>query len=139
MKARRLLENASNKTYGYYIQDVETNAKYRYSRHRERISFPKEVRELIYNNAEGKCALCGKKITYDKITLDHIVPLAMNGEDDIKNFQCTCEACNIFKGSALPQDFWYRITEIFTYQTEIKTRHPFIWKIRRRLLKLCIE
>ena len=71
--------------------------------------------------------------------VDHIIPIAMNGDDNVKNLQCTCEACNKFKGSALPQDFWNRITEIFTYQTETKTRHPFVWKITCRLLKLCIE
>lgn len=44
-----------------------------------------EIRELIYNIAKGRCALCGRKITYDNMTLDHIVPLAMNGADDVSN------------------------------------------------------
>ena len=79
-KAKERLLKAPGKTNGYYIQDVETNAKYKFSRSKGRINFPKEVRELIYDTAKGRCALCGRKITYDKMTLDHIVPLAMNGE-----------------------------------------------------------
>lgn len=75
---------------------------------------------LIYNTAQGKCVLCGRKITYDKMTLDHIVPLAMNGTDDVGNLQCTCEACNLFKGSVLPDDFMERITRIFLYQMDKK-------------------
>lgn len=138
-EAKEVLNKAPSKTRGYYIQELETNIRYKYSRSRNRLGYPKEVREIVYNNAEGRCALCGKKITYKEMTLDHIIPIAMNGDDNVKNLQCTCEACNKFKGSALPQDFWNRITEIFTYQTETKTRHPFVWKITRRLLKLCIE
>ena len=82
-KAKERMIKAPDKTNGYYIQDIETNAKYKLSRGKGRINFPKEVRELIYNTSKGKCALCGKKITYDKMTLDHIVPLAMNGADDV--------------------------------------------------------
>ena len=116
-KAKERLLKAPSKTHGYYIQDVETNAKYRYSRSNRRINFPKEVRELVYNTAQGKCVLCGRKITYDNMTLDHIVPLAMNGADDVSNLQCTC---NLFKGSVLPDDFMERITRIFLYQMDQK-------------------
>ena len=94
----------------------------------------KEVRELIYNTSKGKCALCGKRITYDKMTLDHIVPLAMNGADDVSNLQCTCEACNLFKGSVLPDDFMERITEIFMYQMDKKQSKRLLWKIVHKLL-----
>lgn len=65
-KAKERLLKAPGKTNGYYIQDVETNAKYKFSRSKGRINFPKEVRELIYNTAKGRCALCGRKITYDR-------------------------------------------------------------------------
>mgnify|MGYP000916555126 FL=1 len=106
-KAKERMIKAPGKTNGYYIQDIETNAKYKVSRGKGRINFPKEVRKLIYDTAKGRCALCGKKITYDKMTLDHIVPLAMNGADDVSNLQYTCEACNLFKGSVLPDDFMY--------------------------------
>lgn len=94
----------------------------------------KEVRELIYNTAKGRCALCGRKITYDKMTLDHIVPLAMNGADDVSNLQCTCEACNLFKGSVLPDDFMKRITEIFLYQMDQKEGKRLLWKIVHKIL-----
>lgn len=118
--------------------DVETNAKYRYSRSKGRINFPKEVRELVYNTAQGKCVLCGRKITYDKMTLDHIVPLAMNGADDVSNLQCTCEACNLFKGSVLPDDFIDRITEIFLYQMDKKEGKRLLWKIVHKILNKII-
>lgn len=112
---------------------VETNAKYKFSKSKGRINFPKEVRELIYNTAKGRCALCGRKITYDNMTLDHIVPLAMNGADDVGNLRCTCEACNLFKGSVLPDDFMERITRIFLYQMDRKENKRLLWKFVHKI------
>jgi 5-methylcytosine-specific restriction endonuclease McrA len=137
-KAKERLEKAQSKTKGYYILDIVTNEKYKLNRSRRRIRFPEEARKLIYNTANGRCILCGRKITYDNMTLDHIVPLVMNGADDISNLQCTCKACNEFKGSILPDDFMERITEIFIYQTDIKQGNRLLWKITHRLLNRLI-
>ena len=93
---------------------------------------------MIYNTAKGRCVLCGRKITYDNMTLDHIVPLAMNGADDVSNLQCTCEACNLFKGSVLPDDFMERITEIFLYQMDKKEGKRLLWKIVHKILNKMI-
>ena len=112
-RAKERLLKAPGKTNRYYIQDVETNAKYKFSRSKGRINFPKEVRELIYNTAKGRCALCGRKITYDKMTLDHIVPLAMNGADDVSNLQCTCFTFNQFKSKIAKELFEDIINYIF--------------------------
>lgn len=54
------------------------------------------------------------------------------------NLQCTCKACNEFKGSILPDDFMERITEIFIYQTGIKQGNRLLWKITHRLLNRLI-
>lgn len=133
-KAKERLLKAPGKTKGYYIKDTNTNTKYEFNRSKGRVKFPKEVRKLIYNTAKGRCVLCGRKITYDKMTLDHIVPLAMNGEDDVRNLQCTCEACNLFKGSVLPEDFMDRISDIFWYQMEKKEGKKLLKKIMHILL-----
>ena len=133
-KAKERLLKAPSKTHGYYIQDVETNAKYKFSISKGRIKFPKEVREMIYHSTDGKCALCGRKLVYDDMTLDHITPLAMDGEDNVNNLQGTCKACNLFKGSILPDDFMERITEIFMYQMEKKYSNKLKWKAIHRML-----
>jgi len=76
--------------------------------------------------------LCGNPIAFEEMTLDHIVPLAMGGADEVENLQCSCKACNQFKGSILPADFFDRIQEIFLYQ--IKKEHPVVWKICNRFV-----
>lgn len=133
-KAKERLQKAPAKTKGYYIKDADTDVKYKI-RSSGRINFPKEVRELLYNAAEGRCVLCGRKITYDIMTLDHIRPLAMGGADNVTNLQCTCESCNLFKGSVFPDDFMERVTEIFLYQMDKKQGKRLRWRIVHRLLE----
>ena len=93
------------------------------------------MRKIIYNNADGRCALCGRKITFPEMTLDHIVPLDRNGEDTINNLQCTCKPCNQFKANIRPSDFMERITAIFLYQMEKRYSGKIRWKIVHRALE----
>lgn len=86
-KAKERLQKTPGKTKGYYIYDIDSHLKYYITK--GRIKFPKEVRDLMYNNADGRCLLCGRKIVYDDMALDHVISLAMNGADNIDNLQCT--------------------------------------------------
>lgn len=135
-KAKERIQKAPGKTKGYYILDIGTHSKYYISN--GRIKFPKEVREMIYRGSHGKCALCGRKIIYSDMTLDHIMPLAEGGADNMENLQCTCKACNLFKGSILPDDFMERVTEIFIYQMEKKYNGKMKWKLVHSLLNKMI-
>ena len=94
-----------------------------------------DTRKLIYLNAHGKCELCGRKILLDDMTIDHVKPLSMGGEDDVENLAATCYPCNLFKGNILPDDFIERITEIFMYQMEKKYTRKMKWKMMHRVLK----
>lgn len=135
-KAKECMKKATKKTKGYYILDLESLDKYNV--HHGRIHFPQEVRKMVYNTAEGRCVLCGRKICYDAMTLDHIKPLAFGGADSVENLQCTCKACNQFKGSVLPDNFMERVTAIFLYQMDKKMGKRMRWKIVHKLLKKVI-
>lgn len=100
----------------------------------KRKSYSDDVRKLIYINAGGRCELCGRKILLDDMTLDHVNPLSMGGDDDVENLSCTCYPCNLFKGNILPTDFYERITDIFMYQMERQNSHSLKWKIVHKLL-----
>jgi 5-methylcytosine-specific restriction endonuclease McrA len=45
---------------------------------------------------ENRCALCGSE---EKLTIDHIVPLAKGGSNYISNIQPLCGRCNRTKGT----------------------------------------
>lgn len=131
-KAVQFKKFGASKTKRYYVFDTVTR-KICWKPYRQK-RYSQEVRKIIYNNADGRCALCGRKITFPEMTLDHIVPLDRNGEDTINNLQCTCKPCNQFKANIRPSDFMERITAIFLYQMEKKYSGKIRWKIVHRAL-----
>ena len=132
-KAVQFQKFGASKTKRYYVFDTVTR-KICWKPYRQK-RYSQEVRKMIYNNADGRCALCGRKITFPEMTLDHIVPLDRNGEDTINNLQCTCKACNQFKANIRPAAFMERITAIFMYQMEKKYSGKIRWKIVHKALE----
>ena len=57
-----------------------------------------EVRKLMRMAIGLPCPYCREKITPKIMSLDHIVPLARQGEHVIANCQVICEVCNSRKG-----------------------------------------
>lgn len=118
-KAQEKIKKAPAKTKNYYIEDIDTNVK-------------------IQFNADGKCALCGRKLLFEDITIDHKIPLACGGADSVENLQICCLEDNQFKGSIMPDDFMERITRIFLYQMDKKEGKRLLWKIVHKILNKMI-
>lgn len=66
----------------------------KYTRNIPRI--PKAIRELRWEEYEGKCAYCGN----DADTFDHIIPVAKGGTNEAWNIAPTCRSCNSSKQDA---------------------------------------
>lgn len=139
-RAIAYMEIAPKKTRGYYVLDTETRKvlwsrqERKIERKRERVKYERkkfsiDTKKMLYLNAGGRCALCGRKLTLEEATLDHIVPLFCGGADSVENLQICCEEDNLFKGSILPEDFFERITKIFMYQMEKKNGKTLKWKL----------
>lgn len=156
--AIKVMIHSTRKTKGYYVLDTFTNHvlwKHMTSEEYEKIKMEKlerveakrdnkgkikrrtysqDTRKLIYNNAGGCCELCGKKLLFEDMTIDHVIPLSMGGADEVENLSCVCLSDNKFKSNILPDDFMERITEIFMYQMEKKYSYSLKWKIVHKLL-----
>ncbi|MBR8836586.1 MAG: HNH endonuclease [Stigonema ocellatum SAG 48.90 = DSM 106950] len=59
-----------------------------------RIPIPKEVRKYVYQRDKYHCQSCGKTHLDTDLTIDHIIPLARGGTNDISNLQTLCFTCN---------------------------------------------
>lgn len=68
-----------------------------------------EVRQIVYNRYKGKCAICGKSISLEQMTVDHILPLAKGGDGSFSNLQAACETCNSMKHSLTQEEFFKKI------------------------------
>ena len=132
-KAVEVIKRARKKTTNYYVYDTETRCIC-WKNYKRRKQYSRGTRELIYKQANGCCQLCGRKITYEQATLDHVIPLVMGGIDSVENLQLSCNQCNQLKGNILPETFVDRITEIFMYQMEKKCGNNLKWKIAKNLL-----
>lgn len=85
------------------------------------MSFSKNKRIEVYNKYQGKCAYCGKDITYREMEIDHIIPKYHIEEgyvkvdydkDDIVNLNPACKDCNRYKDTFAVDNFRSQLMDI---------------------------
>ena len=89
----------------------------------------KKTREAVYQKYGGRCAYCGRAITYKDMQVDHFRPLRVWNEadgaaDDISNLMPACRMCNHYKRANSLEVFRRYIAEI-----PRKLRSDYIYKI----------
>jgi hypothetical protein len=85
----------------------------------KRKAIPKKIREAVYNKYGGRCAYCGKAITYKEMQVDHLIPLGSWGrkysEEELEcfeNYMPTDRTCNHYKRCHGLESFREMISEI---------------------------
>ena len=132
--AMKKVFKAPGKCKGYYPFDTEDG----YKSKRKRKNYSNEERKIIYDKSNGCCELCGKRLLFQDMTLDHIIPLSMGGKDEMENLQLSCILCNQFKSNVIPEKFMERISLIYLYQMEKQHKGNLRWKIIQRELRKLI-
>lgn len=66
---------------------------------------PGSVRYEVLKRAKYRCELCGAHEDQAALHVDHIIPRARGGSDDISNFQSLCVTCNTSKRDRDDTDF----------------------------------
>lgn len=131
--AKKMRDRASRKLNGYKIHPVSdesqkalrdskiqmtnvtpsvSNPPAGISSSSHRKCFTAQERAAVYNKTEGHCAICGEFVPYTDFTVDHIIPLAKGGNNDLSNLQCACSVCNRIKQDILPEDLMKKLTRI---------------------------
>lgn len=65
--------------------------------------------ERFFRNAPSmndryQCAYCNKWFSRDEIEVDHRIPKAQGGTDDLCNLQAVCKQCNRSKGGNIDKE-----------------------------------
>ena len=60
-------------------------------------------RRNIYVRDHGKCQYCGKALSHQEITYDHVIPKSQGGKTSWENVVTCCLKCNGKKGGRTPQ------------------------------------
>ena len=50
------------------------------------------------------CYMCGRKLGYSEMVLDHVIPLSRGGSHSEDNLKVACVTCNLRKGPKLPAE-----------------------------------
>lgn len=66
---------------------------------------PGSIRYEVLKRAKYRCELCGAHEHQAALHIDHIIPRAKGGSDDISNFQSLCVTCNTNKRDRDDTDF----------------------------------
>ena len=67
-----------------------------------RYGIPKHEKIKVFSRDKWRCLRCRSK---KKLTVDHILPKAHGGSDDIDNLQTLCRYCNEQKGKNSVKDY----------------------------------
>ena len=67
-----------------------------------------DIRDVLYRKQQGKCFACGVKLQKQFFHIDHKVPVAQGGSDELRNFQLLCPTCNTSKGARSQREFLSR-------------------------------
>lgn len=59
-----------------------------------RIRIPPAVRQYVFERDNYQCQSCAKTKLQTELTIDHIIALARDGQNDISNLQTLCRSCN---------------------------------------------
>ena len=83
---------------------MSVNARFTESRvGRSRI--PRAIRDKVLSRDGFKCQYCGDVFPADQLTIDHLIPLAMGGPDEVTNYISACGPCNSRKGHLALHEF----------------------------------
>lgn len=55
-------------------------------------------RKSVFKRDCFSCQYCGIFLTYDNITLDHVLPKKLGGINSFLNCVAACQKCNLYKG-----------------------------------------
>lgn len=70
-----------------------------------RVQIPTEVRQYVLERDCHQCQSCGKTTQQSPMHIDHIIPLAKGGTNDISNLHTLCQRCNLSKGDRIDPRF----------------------------------
>ncbi|OPL07915.1 MAG: hypothetical protein AVO33_03335 [delta proteobacterium ML8_F1] len=64
----------------------------------------KATKHYIYVRDGGLCYHCLKPLKMNQVNIDHYLPRARGGKDEIYNYVLSCQRCNKYKGERVPGD-----------------------------------
>jgi HNH endonuclease len=68
------------------------------------------------------CGFCGRPVTLESATVDHLRPLAEGGADDESNWEIACQRCNSDKGRKSLNEHFERVANARVFRRWLAER-----------------
>ncbi len=75
----------------------------------KRTSNKNKLAILFAGRKHRPCVYCGKALTLQSASFDHVKPLSAGGYDRAKNGEVTCKQCNNAKGSMSKGEYMAKV------------------------------
>ena len=95
----------------FHILDSAHTDPVRLKREREKARALRKTQWWLDRVNRGICHHCGGKFPPEKLTMDHLIPLARGGTSTQGNIVPSCKDCNSAKGLDTPVDDLFRQLE----------------------------
>lgn len=66
-------------------------------------------KRILFNRDGWKCQYCGVELSYNTITVDHVMPSSRGGATSWLNCVASCKPCNRFKADMTPDEAEMRL------------------------------
>ena len=67
---------------------------------------------VLFGQQEGRCNGCRVEFPFRAFEVDHVIPRAGGGQDNIENLQLLCAHCNRVKGDMTQEYLMVRLREL---------------------------
>lgn len=65
---------------------------------------PRFRKKVLFNRDDWSCQFCGVKLTWESVTIDHVVPSSRGGGTTWLNCVTACRSCNRRKANRTPEE-----------------------------------
>jgi len=103
-KNKEKVSEANKKWGSKNVERLRVIVRNRRARLRTTGTLSLDIAVKLFKLQKGKCACCGEPLGKD-YHLDHIMPIALGGENVDKNIQLLRSRCNLQKNAMHPVDF----------------------------------
>ena len=92
-------------------------------------------RRNLFARDQQSCQYCGRNLSMNQMSVDHVIPRRLGGETTWDNVVCSCVACNTRKGGRTPKQAHMRLKNAPKKPShhallEVNVQHPkyAIWQ-----------
>ena len=87
--------------------------------------------DKLYGEQRGDCPGCGNHYHSKDMHVDHVVPVAQDGGDELANLQLLCGHCNSKKSAGTMVDLWDRLVKDAVVTKDVAGALRKRWRERR--------